>query len=830
MISRTSNSRSDSGPLWRALALALIAIAVGFFGRTSGLETLVYDYFQRYQYKAASDQILLLTTDSRADGQNQVWDDTGFRAVTRKLSLFGARLIVATEPLDLPDVPSEEQVQALIELQQQAQRSTVSTGDLKLTSQLSVFQDRYDQRMALIRQLQLSRNVILTAYSSGFGNNSNITGDCGMHSVNLAGTDDSSLKDVRYLRYVSTPSADICESSTAVGISNFWPDEDGIVRSADLIINANGTYLPSLALATAAAVDGDNHDIVIASPVSLTLSQKIAHTDEGFRILNRYYNGPDNQPAFQTITANELLAGKVDPRKIRNRIVLIGESAESAATFIPTPVNSRMPPLEAVATSLSNILEQDYLLRPDILAIIEIGVLGAIAVIALLWLPAMPFIAALLVSLVFATMIVSLEAWFLLTESIWVQLATPAIFAFIAVWTVQLWPRSHKASPAEAARGMRTRRGTRAHKVGEHSQLDLEFSVLRQQTPTEETKEKMYDIAMIHGRAKEYARAEAVLQHIAKIDPGYRDVSQLLQKLSGAKKKKARKARHGAASLPADRRRLGRYEIDRVLGRGAMATVYLGRDPAINRKVAIKTVALAREFDAAELEDARLQFQREAESAGRLNHPNIIAIYDVGTDDDVSYLAMEYFEGASLLEHTAADNLLPAKWVLELVARAAEALDYAHRQNVVHRDIKPANLMYHAASDTLKLTDFGIARLTDSSRTKTGVILGTPSYMSPEQLSAAGVTGQSDLYSLGITMYQLLTGTAPFRADSIPKLMDKILNEPHRPASDLRNDLPPCVDEILAKCMAKDPEDRFQHGREMAMELRACAKSFKRQP
>ena len=134
--------------------------------------------------------------------------------------------------------------------------------------------------------------------------------------------------------------------------------------------------------------------------------------------------------------------------------------------------------------------------------------------------------------------------------------------------------------------------------------------------------------------------------------------------------------------------------------------------------------------------------------------------------------------------------------------------------------------MYHAATDTLKLTDFGIARLTDNSRTKTGIILGTPSYMSPEQLSASGVTGQSDLYSLGITMYQLLTGSAPFRADSIPKLMDKILNEDHAPIQSLRNDLPTCVDEIVGKTLSKDPANRFASGREMALALRECAKQF----
>ena len=166
------------------------------------------------------------------------------------------------------------------------------------------------------------------------------------------------------------------------------------------------------------------------------------------------------------------------------------------------------------------------------------------------------------------------------------------------------------------------------------------------------------------------------------------------------------------------------------------------------------------------------------------------------------------------------------KWVLELTARAAEALHYAHGQNVVHRDIKPANLMYDAASDTFKITDFGIARLTDTSRTKTGIILGTPSFMSPEQLAASAVTGSSDLYSLGITMYQMLTGTTPFRSDSIPKLMDKIMNDKHNPVSSLRDDIPLEVDVVLDKMLAKKPEDRYASGRALALALRDCIKSF----
>lgn len=179
--------------------------------------------------------------------------------------------------------------------------------------------------------------------------------------------------------------------------------------------------------------------------------------------------------------------------------------------------------------------------------------------------------------------------------------------------------------------------------------------------------------------------------------------------------------------------------------------------------------------------------------------------------------------GRSLSHYAQVGRLLAPRVVFELMARAAEALHYAHTQNVVHRDVKPANILYNPASDTMKITDFGIARLTDSSRTRTGIILGTPSYMSPEQLSASQVTGQSDLYSLGVTMYHLLTGAPPFQADSIPRLMDKIVKQRHRPVADIRDDIPSCTDSILDQVLAKDPADRFPSGRAFAYALRECA-------
>ncbi len=265
---------------------------------------------------------------------------------------------------------------------------------------------------------------------------------------------------------------------------------------------------------------------------------------------------------------------------------------------------------------------------------------------------------------------------------------------------------------------------------------------------------------------------------------------------------------------------LGRYRILHELGKGAMGVVYRARDPMINREVALKAIPLAAEFEGHELEEARAKFFREAEMAGRLSHPHIVTIYDAGEYEGTAYIAMELLRGRHLVEHTNADHLLPTRVALELVARLAEALHYAHQQHVVHRDIKPANVMFDASSGELKITDFGIARLTDTGRTRTGVVLGTPSFMSPEQLQGRTVTGSSDLFSLAVTAFQLLTGQLPFRGDSMPALMLKIAHEPHPRIRTLRPDLPARLDEFFDLALAKDPAQRLKNGAVFARWIR----------
>ena len=275
--------------------------------------------------------------------------------------------------------------------------------------------------------------------------------------------------------------------------------------------------------------------------------------------------------------------------------------------------------------------------------------------------------------------------------------------------------------------------------------------------------------------------------------------------------------------LPAAGQTLGRYVLDRLIGSGAMGSVYLGRDPKIGRPVAIKTLALSQLFAGAELAEARTRFFREAETAGRLQHPGIVTIFDAGEDSGLAYIAMEFLGGHDLQRHTQSARLLPVPQVLDIAARLALALAYAHRQGVVHRDIKPANVMLDPDTGAVKLTDFGIARITDSSRSRTGMVLGTPSYMAPEQMAGDLVDGRADLYALGVVLFQLLTGRLPHEAPSLAALMRQIANEPAPDVRNLRPELPEALANVVALALEKRPALRYADGQQFADDLRAVA-------
>jgi predicted Ser/Thr protein kinase len=271
---------------------------------------------------------------------------------------------------------------------------------------------------------------------------------------------------------------------------------------------------------------------------------------------------------------------------------------------------------------------------------------------------------------------------------------------------------------------------------------------------------------------------------------------------------------------------LGRYEVVRELGKGAMGIVYLARDPLIGRLVALKTIRLADSGDEEEVREFQQRFIREAQAAGILSHPAIVTVHDIGQDDQkgFSFIAMEYVEGPTLKEVLQQGRQLSHPSIARILVQVAEALDFAHSKGIVHRDVKPANIIL-CGDEKVKITDFGIAKIASEAvnLTTTGQFLGTPNYMAPEQVKGSSVDGRTDVFALGVVLYELLTRRKPFGGDSLTTISYRIVHEPFETPHEVDPSIPIEFDEVVNRCLAKDPRDRYQHARDVAADLRALA-------
>ena len=362
-------------------------------------------------------------------------------------------------------------------------------------------------------------------------------------------------------------------------------------------------------------------------------------------------------------------------------------------------------------------------------------------------------------------------------------------------------------------------------------QLDAAFEKFRGCPPGQATFELVYNLGLDYERKRQFNKAQSAYELIAGSESDFRDVEKRIKRCESMEEAVLLGGGKGgllAGTLisedgSVEKPMLGRYQVEKELGQGAMGTVYLGKDPKINREVAIKTMGLGDEFGSDELTEVKERFFREAESAGRLTHPSIVAIYDAGEESDLAYIAMELLQGYDLDRHIKPGELLDIQEVLRIAIACAEALDYAHSHKVVHRDIKPSNIMYDPETGNVKITDFGIARITDSSKTRTGTVMGTPNYMSPEQCMGKRVDGRSDLFSLGVVLYQMVSGALPFHGESMATLMYAIVHEPPVDIKTVCPDISPTVRKVIHNAIGKKPEKRYQSGSKMAAHLRVCA-------
>ena len=623
----------------------------------------------------------------------------------------------------------------------------------------------------------------------------------------------------------------------AIGHLNSFPDVDGAVRTEPLVVGYYDQYYPSLSLMLAAkSLNLEPKDIQVNLGEGVQLGNLKIATDPALQMHTYFYKDSNGRAAFQVDSFYDVFTGKIPAEKYRDKIVLIGASAAGVGTLQVTPISPGMAPALTLAHSVSSILQGDFFVSPGWAGMAGFAVFVLVALYLVLLLPRLnAAIGAAVTGVLFVTL---LATHFILmtTQAMWLQLMMPA--ALLLAGHLLLTTKRHlltekgkQKSDAESAESNRML-GLAFQGQG---QLDIAFDKFRKVPMDSSLMEVLYNLGLDFERKRQFNKAESVFKYMAEFNPKFRDLEQRLTQaremsetviLGGGGGGRTNASTMVLGKAGVSKPMLGRYEIEKELGKGAMGVVYYGKDPKIGRVVAIKTMALAQEFEADELQDVKDRFFREAETAGRLNHPNIVSIYDAGEEHDLAYIAMEFLKGKDLMPFTKPDNLLPLPRVMSIIARVADALDYAHRQNVVHRDIKPANIMYDPETDTPKVTDFGIARITDSSKTKTGMVLGTPSYMSPEQLAGRKIEGHSDLFSLGVSLYQLACGKLPFEGDSMAQLMYRIANEPHTDILTIRADLPPCLAAIINRSLAKQVEDRYASGTEMAEALRQCAASL----
>jgi tRNA A-37 threonylcarbamoyl transferase component Bud32 len=492
----------------------------------------------------------------------------------------------------------------------------------------------------------------------------------------------------------------------------------------------------------------------------------------------------------------------------KNKIVLIGQDSNR---------------LQLLADSLSSLQKNIIYYTPSegwwLLPLVLLGV-----VIYLLWLlPLLSNQSGLFLGAFLMMAIISAQPVLLILKGIWWPTISILLLMFIGQLAVYVYT-SGQSILNKLEQQQHNTWFQLGHYQYEKGDYEVALTNLLKCGSDDAVLSDLYEIALRFERKRQYDRAFQVYTEISLRQKNYRDIDKRLTSIAGftvasadvtAPNQLQKTLVRSQMELP----EFGRYKLEKELGRGAMGVVYLGQDPKINRQVAIKTLDFS-QFSKKELNTVKSRFFREAEAAGRLSHSNIVTVYDIGEEDDFAFIAMDFVSGVPLSDYTLKDFLLPVKEVYRIVQIVAEALDYAHKQKIVHRDIKPGNVMYDAKSKQIKITDFGIARITDSVKTRTGSFMGSPSYMAPEQMTGAHVDGRADIYALGVTFYQLLSGSLPFKADSIANLAYKITNEKYRPIREARAGLPASATRIINKAMQKNPEKRYATCVEMVKALK----------
>ncbi|OGR78016.1 MAG: hypothetical protein A2X32_07770 [Elusimicrobia bacterium GWC2_64_44] len=626
---------------------------------------------------------------------------------------------------------------------------------------------------------------------------------------------------------ITAPIDVLASSAAGAGHVNVFSDLDGTVRKEYPFIPYGGqAFYPSFAAEIVRVSLGLAPDQVTVSPGdSAVFGKSVMALDEASSALIAY----NRTKAFKYYSFYDVMNGKVVPEAFKDKIVLIGLTAQGVGSLYVTPTDSAMTTPDFTANVVDNILSGRFISRPGWAFPAELAFIFIAWVFTAFLLPRLKAgTGAILAGVLLAALVTA--GFVMFSKGLWLKTMYPVavlVAGYIFVISKRFFLTEKKKELIEVSQ-IETNKMLGLSFQGQ-GMLDLAFEKFRLCPLDDNMKDTLYNLALDFERKRQYNKAVAVYEHISGVDPEFKDIKPKIDMLKKAADgavfggvggkgggAEATMMMAGSSATPM----LGRYEIKKELGKGAMGIVYLGVDPKINRSVAIKTMRFEEGLEEGQMKELKDRFFREAQAAGNLQHPNIVKIFDAGEEQDIAYIAMELLKGDDLKKWATKATLLPVPKVLEYIALSADALGYAHKNGIVHRDIKPANIML-LDDGSLRVCDFGIARLTESSKTATGTVLGTPYYMSPEQIAGKKVDGRADLFSLGVTLYEMLTGERPWKGgESIGTLLFQITSDPYPDPMVIRKDLPTGILAVIDKALKKNPEERFQSGGEMAAALR----------
>ncbi|HEX7026160.1 MAG TPA: serine/threonine-protein kinase, partial [Gammaproteobacteria bacterium] len=506
-----------------------------------------------------------------------------------------------------------------------------------------------------------------------------------------------------YIHKLSTATDAIGGSVLSMGPGIGKPVMDGSLSARPLLIPYGQAYLPSFPLLVAANA-GNTSQFRAVHGAGVYYGDNLIETDSKFRALPFYYKTKDGLPAFDVYSFHKVLNGDIKPDAFTNKIVMIGLGSSNLVDYLETPLGEKMPPALIEAHTISALLQGDIIATPFWTYWARYLLYLLVAVYLIYLLPKVNFGTGLAITTLLAVIFLNIHFVSMAFASIWLPLTgltVALVLGHVLLGTKRLIFNRIEHYKSELHKSNKLL-GQAYHFQG---QLDLAFEKYRMSQPDDELLSLTYNLGLDYERKRQFNKAVNVFRFIRMYKANYRDTRDRIQKnlqtshtMVLGKSKGETESTLVIAKDGIQKPMLGRYQIEKELGRGAMGTVYLGSDPKIGRTVAIKTMPLSAEFEGDKLEEVKQRFFREAKTAGRLNHYNIVTIYDVGEDQDLAYIAMDYLQGMDMSGFAKKDSLLKVSDVFNVVIQVCDALNYAHEQNVVHRDIKPSNIIYDRRS------------------------------------------------------------------------------------------------------------------------------------